>query len=193
MLVLTGIALLSAGINVLAHYHAVQPDGSDGLLLLSQFTAIPFLGSVVAAPMLAVGLLVKRWRRAAAAGIVALLLVAASIYLSLSIGLRIRHSALAALADRSKSLVESIKAYESRHGRPPDSLSALIPEFLSAVPETGMGAYREYRYLIPKNSSYSGNPWILVVDTPVGIPDFDQFVYFPLQNYPPKLDGNPME
>ena len=39
-----------------------------------------------------------------------------------------------------------------------------------------------------------GNPWMLTVFTPVGFPDFDQFIYYPSQNYPDYYWGsNPVE
>ncbi len=31
---------------------------------------------------------------------------------------------------------------------------------------------------------HDNNPWVLIVHTPSGGINFDQFMYFPLQNYP---------
>ena len=96
--------------------------------------------------------------------------------------------AFAKLAVRSQPLIAAIRSYEQRHGRPPESLSKLVPEFIPAVPPTGMGAYPNYEYFTPA-TDYDNNPWILRVFTPtVGI-NFDQFLYFPLTNYPPKGCG----
>ncbi len=90
------------------------------------------------------------------------------------------------LADRSAPLVEAIQAYDQKHRQPPKSLNELVPEFLPEVPKTGMGAYPEYEYKTGESSAknFQGNPWILVVDTPIGVINWDQFMYFPLQNYP---------
>jgi hypothetical protein len=73
--------------------------------------------------------------------------------------------AFARLAERSKPLIGAIRAYEQKHGRPPESLAALVPDFLAHVPPTGMGAYPDYRYKVPTNN-YEGNPWVLYVSTP---------------------------
>lgn len=88
-----------------------------------------------------------------------------------------------ALAERSKPLVAAIHAYVWKHGGPPQSLEALVPDFLPAVPSTGMGAYPKYDYICPA-TAYQGNPWIIRVFTPSGFINFDQFMYFPLTNYP---------
>jgi len=96
--------------------------------------------------------------------------------------------AFAKLAARSQPLIAVLRSYEQHHGRPPESLSKLVPEFIPAVPTTGMGAYPNYEYLTPA-TDYDNNPWILRVFTPtVGI-NFDQFLYFPLTNYPSKGYG----
>jgi len=92
-------------------------------------------------------------------------------------------SAFHRLAERSKPLVAAIHAFEQKHGRPPEALQALVPEFLPSVPSTGMQAYPEYRYSAPATNHHD-NPWVITIFTPsVGI-NFDQFMYFPLTNYP---------
>ena len=87
------------------------------------------------------------------------------------------------LAERSKPLVAAIHAYEQKHGHPPETLQALVPEYIPSVPSTGMGAYPKYDYLVG-TTNWNGNPWVLVVFTPSGGINFDQFMYFPLTNYP---------
>lgn len=120
-------------------------------------------------------------------------LVVGTIQFSIYWGGRIRHRAFLALAERSVVLVDAIKAYEDKYGAPPASLEALVPDFIPSIPKTGMGAYPKYRYVVPEQDRYAGNPWVLFVFTPTGIPNFDQFIYYPLQNYPADLDGNPLE
>ncbi|MBX3342660.1 MAG: hypothetical protein KF711_13800, partial [Nitrospira sp.] len=51
-------------------------------------------------------------------------------------------------------------------------------------------AYPDYHYYAGTNASrYDTNPWVVVVHTPSGGINFDQFMYFPLQNYPPRGYG----
>jgi hypothetical protein len=81
--------------------------------------------------------------------------------------------------------VAAIRAYDIAQGRPPASLADIVPTHLSAVPRTGIMAYPNYRYYVgPEAQRYDKNPWVLVIHTPSGGINFDQFMYFPLQNYP---------
>lgn len=57
-----------------------------------------------------------------------------------------RDTAFAWLAQRSEPLVAAIKQFESAHGRPPESLEALVPSHLATVPGTEMPAYPSYEY-----------------------------------------------
>jgi hypothetical protein len=97
----------------------------------------------------------------------------------------IRNDAFHRLAQRSNGLVTAIKNYERSRESPPPDLGALVPEFLDAVPGTSMAAYPEYQYLAGAMAArFEQNPWILVVPAPSGGINFDEFLYFPLQNYP---------
>lgn len=59
----------------------------------------------------------------------------------------------------------------------------MVPEFLERIPKTGMGTYPDYKYWTGSDS-FDGNPWALIVSAPSGPLNFDQFMYFPLTNYP---------
>lgn len=101
------------------------------------------------------------------------------------LGERIRNSAFRDLAARSVPLVTAIQHYTDDHQTPPASLDRLVPQYLSEIPKTGIMAYSEYRYETGEVAKrYEGNPWILRVSTPSGGINFDEFLYFPLQNYP---------
>ncbi|MEO7297856.1 MAG: hypothetical protein ABI042_04690 [Verrucomicrobiota bacterium] len=91
-------------------------------------------------------------------------------------------------------MVEAVKKYEQTYGNPPESLEALIPKFLLQVPTTEMGAYPKYEYVVGDQAKrFEGNPWALYVFTPAAGINFDQFMYFPLQNYPKKGYGGWLE
>lgn len=89
-------------------------------------------------------------------------------------------------ANRSQSLITAIHSYEQQHSRPPDSLNDLVPDYLPAIPETGMGAYPEFEYYSGPDAQerFGSNPWALQVQTPSGGINFDVILYFPNQNYP---------
>lgn len=149
-----------------------------------------FLGPLLLIPKL------HRRRTLRRLGLCAVLIL--STFAGLHLRGMIRTLAFNRLAERSKGLVGAIQRYESAKGAPPPSLAALVPEFLEAVPGTGMAAYPEYRYA-PRGGGSSGttppeqNPWMLWVNTPSGGINFDEFMYFPLQNYPEKDYGGVLQ
>lgn len=102
-----------------------------------------------------------------------------------SISKHIQVNALGQLAERSKPLIVAIKSYEQKFGHPPNSLDALVPEFISKVPTTGIGARPNYEFeSLTNNSTYGKNPWVLYVNNPSADPmSFDCFLYLPLQDY----------
>ena len=167
----------------LAVWLAVSSSGSRifiGLIFPLGVTA--GLSLLLALPAL-VGLGFQRTRFVSAVVALSCAVHFAAFVSSLQIADRIRMNAFADLAERSKPLVAAIHAYQQKRGHPPESISGLVPEFISSVPLTGMGAYPEYEYL-KDTTNFHGNPWVLRVFTPsVGI-NFDQFLYFPLTNDP---------
>lgn len=181
--VLIGSALVG-GFAVFADYYAVSPDGSWDILILRDLLTLPVCAAVPGILIAAFYCLPKGTRQSGLKWLCICLIFVVVLFASARIGNRIRMSAFASFADRSVPLVTAIKAYEQTHGKPPDSLDALIPEFLSAIPHTGMGAYPNYQYAVAEGAYRDGNPWTLVVHTPTGVIDFDELFYYPLQNYP---------
>jgi hypothetical protein len=58
----------------------------------------------------------------------------------------IRDDALGRLSRTAAPLVQAIGTYEARHGRAPETLEALIPDFLAALPATGIPAAPTWKY-----------------------------------------------
>lgn len=166
-----------------AEWLAVAPRGSDVFLWLRLLFVFPALAAVPAILGALVGLAIRRVRRYST--VLALCSVAylGAFVLSVRIGESVRMSAFHRLSERSRPLVAAVRAFEQKHGRPPESLQALVSGFISSVPSTGMGAYPEYRYSTPA-TNHDGNPWVITIFTPSGGINFDQFMYFPLSNYP---------
>lgn len=109
-------------------------------------------------------------------------------------GGKVRMAAFHKLAERSKTLVQTIKEYELRYGNPPVSLENLVPEFLPNIPQTGMGAYPEYEYKVGDEAQkFAKDAWCLLVETPSGGLNWDVFIYFPNQQYPKQGYGGVLE
>jgi hypothetical protein len=187
------LSFVCGALTVFADYSAIAPHGSDRLLALTPVFGLPVLACMVVGPCYVVLCLAQRRRSQALRCLAACILFCVVIIGAARIGGRLRIKAFGALAQRSMVLVDAIRAYERKYGRPPGDLHELIPEFLAAVPTTGMHAYPQYEYLVPADGERSGNPWVLSVSTPSGFLNFDRFVYYPLQNYPQDVDGNPLE
>ncbi|MBL7645469.1 MAG: hypothetical protein JNK74_04685 [Candidatus Hydrogenedentes bacterium] len=119
------------------------------------------------------------------------LLLLSVIYLATGTALRsaantIRTVSFHSLAERSMPLVEAVTAFEKAKGHPPKSLEELVPQYLDSVPSTGLAAYPKYELHMGNESSiWKGNPWVLCVPVGRGL-NFDLFLYFPNQNYPPE-------
>lgn len=104
-------------------------------------------------------------------------------------GARVRTAAFESLAARSAPLVDAIRQYETDHGRPPETLEQLVPDYLDAVPSTGLAAYPAYHFDGKPNPEwFMRNSWVIFMH--VSRPgNFDRFVYFPNQQYPDEFDG----
>lgn len=98
----------------------------------------------------------------------------------------IRNASFHDLAERSMPLVEAVKAFEKAKGHPPKTLDELVPTYLDSVPSTGLAADPHYEIHMGEESSmWKGNPWVLCVPVSRGTLNWDLFLYFPNQNYPP--------
>jgi hypothetical protein len=94
----------------------------------------------------------------------------------------VRQGELERLPSRAQPLVDAITAYETKNGRPPDSLDELVPDYLSSIPDTGVGYDPRFSYFKLSPDSYRGNAWGLRGPCPSAM-SFDYFSYYPRQNY----------
>lgn len=188
-----------AGVPVLfgcfAEYAAVSPWGSEKSLWYDVFLFTICL--IVLLLLIAISLVLiflDRFRQLALLGFVCVVALIGGLVARAMLGNKIRTHGFVLLAERSAPLVEAIKKYEQKNSQTPESLEALVPDFIPRIPFTGMGAYPKYEYVTgEKSKDYDGNPWVLSVFTPSGGINFDQFLYFPLQNYPKTGYGGTLE
>ena len=194
LMTVLGASLLINGFVVLSYYLSVAPIGTDFFLFISTFAVLPLLVAFLIAP---ISLILLFWRRYRVTALTVFL--GCVIYLVVGIaGIRlsneIRHNGFVNLAHRSRPLISAIQQFEAKYGKPPERIEQLVPEFLSAVPNTGIGAYPNYEYITVKDAkTYEGNPWVLRVATSTGALNWDSFLYFPKQNYPQVGYGGVLE
>lgn len=169
----------------LLQYVALSPVGTSMLLWIEGLLALlllPALGVMLVTPFL---LISRGLRRGAARALACALVFTPSFVVGMLASAHLRHRAFEDLAERSMALVSAIEAFELAHGSPPPDLDALVPDFLPAVPGTGLGAHPRYDYHVGEAAvRFDQNPWAIVVSVPSGGINFDTFMYFPRQNYP---------
>ena len=71
---------------------------------------------------------------------------------------------LVAVATKGDQLGDAITRYESDHGAPPKNLRALVPDYLSDVPSTGLRSSRQFYY----STSGERGDWTLTLPTSRG-------------------------
>lgn len=166
----------AAGVAVaLADWLSVATHGSDGPKIALE---IAFLVSIVAIPIAAFLCIFKRCRPWGGR-----VLLAASLYIAASavgsrIGRSFRADGFQRIATNGCPLIDGIKAYIRIEGEPPPSLDALIPEYLSELPTTGIAAYPRYMYWEEQNGT-----WRVFVPVGSGL-DWGSVVYSSSQIYP---------
>ena len=115
---------------------------------LADFLAAPFFIFLALAVLVLAALVSRRSRLRRFRGTMArfgLLLLMATMAGAI-LAENIRDDALNRLSRTAAPLVQAIGAYEARHGRAPETLEALIPDFLAALPATGIPAAPAWQY-----------------------------------------------
>ncbi|MEQ8851537.1 hypothetical protein [Gimesia sp.] len=178
-----------------AHWVSTTPVGTTLFLWLLIFYGLALLVAVLAIPVSLVALCFRRTRRDALWVLILSLIYLPLTFAAIPLGWQVRMQRMATFAERSKPLVQAIARYTDDHGTPPETLEQLVPDYLPHVPGTGMMAYPTYHYYAGAQSRerYQGNAWALVVPTGSGGFNWDQMLYFPLQNYPEHGYGGSLE
>ena len=74
------------------------------------------------------------------------MLMCISVWGSYPLRPHVRRAILWCATIKSEGLVRAIQAYQAKYISPPPTLTALVPEFLTAVPQTGMLCNQAYTY-----------------------------------------------
>lgn len=106
----------------------------------------------------------------------------------------IRMQGFERLALEAAPFVEAIHAYNREFGHPPKSLNELKINYPPDHVVKG-GKLPDFEYVQGNlaKDRYHGNPWVLMLETPTGPLRWDQFLYYPLQNYPSLTRGGWVE
>jgi len=186
LLVGAAIGGLCALLNVAVHWASVygpQLWAIPGVELLF----LPALLSLLLVPFCVLACALRRTRRGGIAFFSAAMATVVLIVIGTVIGDRTRESGFVALAQRARPLVEAIEDYEAAHGSPPESLDMLPTQVREGLPRF------DYHVGSKAEEIFHGNPWALSLDAGTGLLNWDQFIYYPLQNYPERGHGGYLE
>ena len=186
------ISTIVGVLHVFACWYSVAPHGSDvlynkisGMLLIYLFLVV--LYNVVRITIAVVGRLFGigkvGWSPLAAGAIFCgVVLVVTTI--AFGVGETMRDAAFKAITVRGRPLVTAIKQFQAKNGAPPAGLEELVPDFIPAIPGTGVGAYPKYEFIRkPDPAKYDGNPWVLFVNISTDDLMQDLLIFYPDQNY----------
>ena len=154
------------------------------LLLPSLIIAIPL---TIALIISLVFLFLKKYKKVSIRIISSILLIYSCMVILIFFTWDIRRFALVEVTEKSETLISAIKSYNKEVGKAPSSLDELIPTYITKIPLTGMMRYPEYQYNV------SDDRWSLVIDTSLGVLNWDLFVYFSDQDYPEWMAGGSVE
>lgn len=164
-------------------------------LSLSTFAIFVFLAAVPLGCFYAVRS-VWRWRdrRAAVSDFLyaGVCLLFAIGYVGNSIwGSTRRTAAFARASTNGAPIIAALEQYHADHGNYPNSLQGLIPEYATSFPRTGLIGYPEFTYLNGYNDiEVVSDSYELRINCSSGGINFDRFVYWPSETYPPIIQGN---
>jgi hypothetical protein len=103
---------------------------------------------------------------------------------------------LRGLAARAQPLAAALEDYSQDHGGYPDSLGALVPDYLPRVPGTGMMGDPDFYYEPAVQGGWLasyGAGYDLSVSCAVGVLDWDSMHYWPTSDYPEQAWGGVIE
>jgi hypothetical protein len=166
------LAALNAAVEFLLGYLPVSPYAHLLTLGQQQFLGLAQVGAVLLALGLGavapLGWAAKPLRGYATALLVALVAAVPLWFVAGAQAARLRQSAFGAFLERSVAVTAAIERFAALQGRPPADLTELVPEFLPAVPTTGMPGYAAYEFVSgaesrvqvrqPLGSPCSGSP-----------------------------------
>lgn len=190
------MSVVVGAIHVAACWYSVAPNGSDFLYkhvswFFPTYLILFALYNVLYVIVDAVGLLFGRrkttWREVGARTVFCGFLFVL-MFVIVGLGESVRNAGYRGITRRGARLVTAIKQYQTAHGALPNTLDALVPECLPAIPDTGVGAYPNYEFIQNKDSTrYGGNRWVLSVDVSTDDLTRDALLFYPDGKYPSGL------
>jgi hypothetical protein len=181
VLMLCGIAVAIYGPMVLIHAFCITGLGGWAIPGVELFIFVP-VGCLGLTVLALVCLPFRAVRRAASVTLLSALVMVILFIPALGLATAARRYGFKLAAQRARPLVAAIARFERERGQPPESLAALVPTYLPELPRRIPQVRLITGPETPKD--FAGNAWVLRAMVPSGVINFDQFMYFPNQQYP---------
>jgi len=154
----------------------------DALAVITMLAGLAFMAALAAAALSIPFLFLAKARRRAlgvfsSAGTFIVILMVA-----ITFSAERREDGFALAAERAEPLISAIEVHVRDTGGPPSTLQELVPRYLPAIPD-GLPALE----IVTGDTvqvMFDGNDWILKASAATGLVNFDQFLYYPNQQYP---------
>jgi hypothetical protein len=186
-----GIAGLCAyGPMVLIHAVCITGLGFWTIAGVELFILVPVLAGFVA--VAALPFLVPRRTRAQAIEALLIGVVIAALFVPAFVGsIRLRSFGFYLAARRAAPIVAAVERYVADRGGPPVNLGDLVPAYLPALPSR----LPDLRIIVGDKAreEFGGNDWVLFTIVSSGLINWDQFIYYPNQQYPRTGHGGWLE
>ena len=153
----------------------------------------PFLIAAALVPISCVALLAPTTRAWGLRTLLPALVWTLAILTALFGGQALRRARFEATAGRMEPLIRAIESHRAATGSDPESLEALVPARLPALPSTGLMAYPDVTYRRRDSGDDSFIRYQLMIPCSSGGINFDVFVFWPEGNYPDFLYGGGVE
>jgi len=149
LLLALGTPVLLGVVALYFESHSLQPQGSIVDAHLVGLVSIAL--SLLPIALMLIGFIALIYVRRRLFGVLLMASCIACVlaaFASTELRNSIRLSAFEQFAARAAPLVKAIEDYQRVRGHLPEKLDRLVPDYLSQVPETGLGAYPEFEYLV---------------------------------------------
>ncbi len=93
------------------------------------------------------------------------------------------------VAERGQAIIDAVEAYHMDKGTYPGCVDDFVPVYLKQLPSTGLAGYPEFEYTQGDNTI----PYAITVNTPRGVLNWDQFIYWPTGEYDKQYWGGWIE
>ncbi len=96
---------------------------------------------------------------------------------------------------RGEAIIAALERFHQKYDCYPDSLDVLVPEYLPEIPSTGAVGFPEFKYsrdYHPPEVELK-NHYALVVNTGMGLFNYDYILYNPSHSYPEQSLGGSVE